>query len=355
MIHVRLPESETTVDASKPFILTLTSMHESGMKLLLEASDLKHASALDAETLRREIVNADALLIRTQGEVDAALLDCAPKLRVVGRHGVGVDQIDLEAATERGVLVLNTPGANSQAVCEHTIAFMIAVSKHFTRMNDAVLAGDYFRRTKFMGRELFGRSLGIVGFGRVGRRVGKAAHQGFGMNVVYNDIVAPPREDEIAAGARRVEFDELLQTCEYVSLHVPLDASTRRMINRSSLSKMRSDAILINTCRGPVVDEVAVAEALDAGKLWGYAADVFEVEPPPDDHPLIGRPDVFLTPHSAAQTVESLTNMATWIAEDMIGVLYGAAPRNPVNDPRRVAAARERLGLPPLTSSPWRR
>ena len=139
-------------------------------------------------------------------------------------------------------------------------------------------------------------------------------------------------------------MDELLASSEYVTLHVPLDSSTRGMIDREALAKMRPDAILINTCRGPVVVESAVAEALDAGRLWGYGADVFEVEPPPPGHPLIGRADVMLTPHSAAQTVEGLRNMATWIAQDVLGVLRGEAPRNPVNDPALVLANRRRLG-----------
>ena len=154
--------------------------------------------------------------------------------------------------------------------------------------------------------------------------MGEIAHLGFGMNVLYNDIVAPPEEVERRCNARRMEpAASCSETSEYVTLHVPLDASTRSMINRETLAMMRPDAILINTCRGPVVDEAAVAEALDAGRLWGYGADVFTVEPPPPGHPLIGRPDVMLTPHSAAQTEEWLRTMATTIAEEVVGVLRG--------------------------------
>lgn len=338
---------------AKPRILSLTGMHESGLGMLRRSADLHMASALDPETLRREVGGVDAIVIRTQGVIDSALLDCADRLRVIGRHGVGFDQIDIPAATERGVLVVNTPGANSQAVCEHAIAMMIGLSKHFTRMIDAVAAGDYHRRVKFVGREIAGRTLGVVGFGRVGRRVGKAAFQGFGMKVLYNDVVPIDPEHAQAANARQVSFDELMSSSDYISLHVPLDDSTRRMINDRSLALVREGAVLINTCRGPVVDEAAVARALDSGRLWGYGADVFEVEPPPADHPLIGRPDVFFTPHSAAQTLESLTNMSSWVARDVLGVLSGEPPRNPVNDPATVSANRKRLGLPPLAPSPW--
>lgn len=338
----------------RPFILSLTTMHESGMRILHEAGEVRMASALDPQTLQREIVAADALVIRTAGVIDAALMDCAPRLRVVGRHGVGYDQVDVPAATDRGIQVVYTPGANTEAVAEHTIAFMIGLSKHLPQQMTALLEGRYNDRTKLVGRDIRGRTLGIIGFGRIGCRVGEIAYTGFGMRVLYNDIVPIPPAVEARAGARSVSFEELLRESEYVTLHVPLDDSTRNMIDREALGKMRPDAILINTCRGPVIDEQAVAEALDAGRLWGYGGDVFTIEPPPADHPLIGRPDVLLTPHSAAQTIESLRNMATGVAEDVVGVLHGEPPRNPVNDPAKVAASRRRLGLPALSEG-WRR
>jgi D-3-phosphoglycerate dehydrogenase len=334
--------------SQRPIILSQTTMHESGMSLLREASELRMASGTDPATLRREVVDADALIIRTGGVVDAALMDCGRELKVVGRHGVGYDQIDIEAATERGIQVLYTPGANTQSVCEHVFAMMIGLSKHFPQMMAALAAGNYFARTSMTGRDLFGRTLGIIGFGRIGRRVGETAKAAFNMRVLYNDIVPAPPEVEAKAGTRRVRFEEVLEASEFLTLHVPLDASTRGLINRAALARMRPDAILINSSRGPVVIESAVAQALDAKRLWGYGADVFEEEPPPKDHPLIGRPDVMLTPHIAAQTEEGLRNMATWIAQDVLGVLRGKAPRNPVNDPAWVNANRRRLGLAPL-------
>ncbi|MFO0951768.1 MAG: hydroxyacid dehydrogenase [Isosphaeraceae bacterium] len=336
----------------RPNILSLTQMHESGMSLLREAGDLRLASGTDPQTLQREVVGADALIIRTGGIVDAALMDRGKDLKVVGRHGVGYDAIDVPAATERGIQVVYTPGANTQSVAEHVFMMMIGVSKHFTRMQAAVNAFDYHGRVRYTGRDLAGRTLGIIGFGRIGRRVGAMARQAFGMRVLYNDIVAAPPEIEEQAGARRVGFQELLAASEYVTLHVPLDDSTRGLIREETLALMRADAILINACRGPVVIERDVALALDAGRLWGYAADVFEEEPPPKGHPLIGRPDVMFTPHSAAQTVEGLTNMATTVAQEIIAVLRGELPRNPVNDPVAVEAQRRRLGLPPLYVQP---
>jgi phosphoglycerate dehydrogenase-like enzyme len=332
----------------RPIVLTLSKIHESGMKLLRESAEVHMASALDPETLRSEVVDADGVIIRTGGAVDAAMMDCGPRLKVVGRHGVGFDCIDVEAATERGIQVVYTPGANTESVCEHVFAMMIGVSKHFPFMMAELARGNYLGRTSRTGRDIFGRTLGIIGFGRIGQRVGAVAYRGFGMRVLYHDIVAPPPEAEAAAGATRVSCDELLAQSEYVTLHVPLDDSTRRMIDRTALAKMRPDAILINCARGPVVVEADVAAALDAGQILSYGGDVFEDEPPPPDHPLIGRPDCMLTPHSAAQTIEGLSNMATWVVQDVLGVLQGRAPRNPVNDPERVNANRRRHGLEPL-------
>jgi D-3-phosphoglycerate dehydrogenase / 2-oxoglutarate reductase len=272
-----------------PIIFSLTGMHQSGLRLLREAGELRMASALDPTTLRREVVGADALIIRTGGVIDAALLDAGRTLKVVGRHGVGYDQIDVDAATARGVQVVYTPGANTQSVAEHVFALMIGLSKHFPRMTAALAAYNYHARTSMTGRDIAGKTLGIVGFGRIGRRVGEIAHLGFDMDVRYTDIIAPPEEVERRCRARRLELPELLATSDYITLHVPLDATTRGMINRETLALMRPETILINTARGPVVDEAAVAEALDAGRLWGYGADVFTVEPPPAGHPLIGR------------------------------------------------------------------
>ena len=187
----------------RPIILSLTSMHESGLSILREATELRMASALDPATLQREVVGAEGLIIRTGGVVDAALLDRGKELRVVGRHGVGYDQIDVDAATARGIQVVYTPGANTQSVAEHVFALMIGLSRHFPRMMAGLAAGNYHVRTSMTGREIAGKSLGIIGFGRIGRRVGEIAYLGFGMKVVYHDIVPAPTEVEQRANARR--------------------------------------------------------------------------------------------------------------------------------------------------------
>ncbi len=331
----------------RPNILSLTGMHEAGLSLIKQRADLRMASALDAATLEREVKGADGLIIRTGGVVDESLLNHGRDLRVVGRHGVGYDQIDVAAATARGVQVVYTPGANTQSVAEHVFAMMIALSKFFPQMTRALEAGNYHARTSMTGREIAGKSLGIVGFGRIGRRVARIATQGFHMRVVYNDIVPAPPELETELAVKRVDLTEALRS-DYVTLHVPLDSSTRSMIDAAAIALMSPKTILINTCRGPVVDEAAVARALDEKRLWGYGGDVFTVEPPPRAHPLIGRPDVLLTPHSAAQTEEGLRTMAVTIAHEVLDVLDGKMPDYPVNNPAEVEETRQRLGLEPL-------
>jgi phosphoglycerate dehydrogenase-like enzyme len=333
---------------SPPTILLVHKMHDSGIRLLRELGEVRFASGSDPETLQREVVGAEALIIRTGGVIDGPLFDRGKDLKVVGRHGVGYDQIDVDAATERGIQVVYTPGANTQSVSEHVFGLMIGISKHFPPMMAELARGNYLARTSLTGRELAGKTLGIIGFGRIGRRVGEMAHLGFGMKVLYHDIVPAPEEVELRAGARRVGFREVLESSDYVTLHVPLDDGTRGMIDGSALALMRSQTVLINTSRGPVVDEAAVARALDAYRLWGYGADVFAEEPPPPGHPLIGRPDVMLTPHSAAQTEEGLRNMATMVAQDVAAVLQGFPPQYPVNDPFQIEHIRQKHGLPSL-------
>ncbi len=203
--------------SSRPLILLIHKMHESGMRMLREAGELRLASDSRPATLQSEVMGAEALVIRTGGVIDAPLMDRGRNLKVIGRHGVGYDQIDIEAATERGIQVVYTPGANTQSVSEHVFAFLIGLSKHFPRMTSELARGNYLARTILTGREIAGKTLGIIGFGRIGRRVGEIAHLGFGMKVLYHDIVPAPDEVELRAGARRVSFREILESSDYIT------------------------------------------------------------------------------------------------------------------------------------------
>ena len=335
----------------RPIIFSTTKMRESGLDRLRAGGELRFASSLDPATLHREIAPADALVVRTAGYYDGPLMDAAPRLRVIGRHGVGYDQIDVAAATARGIQVIYTPGANTQSVVEHVFAMLIALSKQFPAQARALAEGRYDDRTKLVGRDIAGKTLGIVGLGRIGKRVAAVARDGFGMRVLAADVLEfSPDVLHHAGNALPTPFADLLAQSDYITLHVPLDDSTRRMIDREALARIKPGAVLLNTCRGPVCDEAAVAEALASGRLFGYGADVYDVEPPPADPPLIGREDlnILLTPHSAAQTAESLTRMANEVADDVVGVLQGKPPLNPVNDPAEVSAVRRRLGKPPI-------
>lgn len=333
--------------SDRPIIVMTTTMNEAGTRLLREAGELRVVSPTDRVELLQAVADADALVVRTAGVYDAEVMDAAPRLKVIGRHGVGYDHVDIKAATARGILVVYTPGANTESVAEHALAMMIGLSKHFPQQGRSLREGRFHDRTAYCGRDILGRTLGIIGYGRIGKRLGEIAHRTFGMKVLYHDILPMSAEDEARAGAARLPFDEVLSRSEYVSMHVPLDASTRRMIDARALGLMRSDAILLNTCRGPVVDEQAVAEALDAGRLYGYGADVYDREPPPADHPLVHhKGNVMLTPHSAAQTGESLVNMARGVAEDVVRVLNGQRPENSVDNPETVLANRRALGKP---------
>ncbi len=308
------------------------------------------ASGTDPETLRREVVGADGLIIRTGGTVDAALLDCGKDLKVVGRHGVGYDAIDVDAATGAG-----HPG-RLHAGGEHAERRRARL-RHDDRPLEALPPDGQGRRARSTstpgpGTPAATSSAGpsaIIGFGRIGRRVGRHGQGGVrDARALQRHRRRPRRGRSARPGRRGSRSKRCLKRSEYVTLHVPLDPSTRGMIDREAVALMRPDAILINACRGPVVVESAVAEALAAGKLWGYGADVFEHEPDLAGNPLIGRDDVMLTPHSAAQTEEGLSNMARGVAEDVLGVLRGDRPLNPVNDPEAVEASRRRLGLAPL-------
>jgi D-3-phosphoglycerate dehydrogenase len=331
--------------SDRPIIVMTTTMNEAGTRLLREAGEVRVVSPTDRGELLHAVADADALVVRTAGVYDVEVMDAAPRLKVIGRHGVGYDHVDVPAATARGILVVYTPGANTESVAEHALAMMIGLSKHFPQQGRSLREGRFHDRTAYCGRDILGRTLGIIGYGRIGKRLGEVAHRAFRMKVLYHDILTMSAEDEARAGASRRTFDEVLSESEYVSMHVPLDASTRRMIDRRALGLMRPDAILLNTCRGPVVDEAAVAEALDAGRLYGYGADVYDREPPPADHPLVHHNgNVLLTPHSAAQTGESLVNMARGVAEDVVRVLHGERPENAVEDPSVVLEIRRSLG-----------
>jgi len=283
--------------------------------------------------LMAALAGADGLIVRSETKVDRALLAAGPDLTVVARAGVGVDAIDVEAATEAGIIVLNTPAANTLAATEQTFALMLSLAR-FTPDAVASLRASIWDRKPFIGFELFGKTLGIVGLGRIGGNIASRA-KAFGMKVITHDpYISSARAD--AFDATLVSLDELLGAADVVTLHVPLTQATRGMIDRSKLAKMKKTAYIVNCARGGVIVEQDLLDALDAGVLAGAAIDVVAEEPPPPGGTgakLHVHPKVYATPHLGGSTHEALARIATELAHDVAAVLVGAPASGVVNAP----------------------
>lgn len=318
-------------------IVVADKISERGLELLREPG---WEVVLPApEALGAELADADGLVVRSATRVTAQLLEQAPRLRVLGRAGVGVDNISLEAATRRGVLVMNTPGGNATSVAEHTLALVLALARAVPRLNSATHAGRW-EKSSALGMELRGKALGLIGLGRVGNEVAQRA-RALEMRVLACD---PYISEQVAqeAGVELVPLDELLARSDIVSLHTSLSPSTAGMINAATLAKMKRGALLVNTARGDLVDEAALAEALRTGRLAGAGLDVFAVEPPRES-PLLGLPNVIATPHVAGSTAEAQEEVGTEIAQQVRDFLAEGVIRNAVNLPTLSAEQSRRL------------
>ncbi len=328
-------------------------LSDEGLAVLRDAAafDVVVVNGADAAALKTALADADALLVRSGTKVTAELIDAAPRLKLVGRAGTGVDNIDLPASTRRGLVVMNTPDANSIAAAEQTLALILGLVRNLAPAAES-LAGGRWERTKFLGTELSGKTLGVFGFGRIGREVTRRA-LAFDMTVLVHD---PFITTEIARSheATAVSTDELLAAADIITLHAPLTKSTRHMIGAREIGLMKPGARIVNCARGGLVDETALLAALESGKLAGAALDVFEQEPP-QESPLIGRPDVLATPHLGASTREAQENVAVELAKQVRDHFLTGAVRNAVNMPSLTAEAyqqaapyldlAERLGL----------
>jgi D-3-phosphoglycerate dehydrogenase len=276
-----------------------------------------------------DLADADALIVRSATRVTPELLEKAPRLRAVGRAGVGVDNIDLDAATRRGVLVMSTPGGNAVSVAEHTFALLLALARQVPKLDAAIHAGRW-EKSSAAGTELRGKSLGLIGLGRIGGEVARRA-RAFEMRVLAFD----PYISEAAAreaGVELVPLDRLLAESDFVSLHAALSPATQNLINAGTLAKMKPGARLVNAARGELVDEAALADALKSGRLAGAALDVF-AEEPPKNSPLTALPNVIATPHVAGSTEEAQEEVGTLIAQQVRDFLAEGVIRNAVNLP----------------------
>jgi D-3-phosphoglycerate dehydrogenase len=281
------------------------------------------------DELRRLAADVEAWLIRSGTRITADLIDSAPRLRVIGRAGVGVDNVDLDAATRRGVLVVNAPDGNTVSTAEHTCALLLALARQVPRAASSIAGGQWDRKT-FTGVELDGKTLGVVGLGKVGRAVAERM-RAFGMRVLAFDPVLAPEAAE-RAGAEAVPLERIWAESDFITFHTPLNEATRGLLNRTSLAQCRDGVRIVNAARGGIVDEAALLEALESGKVAGAALDVFSEEPPPAGlRALLEHPRVVATPHIAASTDEAQEKVAIQVAEDVLRALAGEAVRNPVN------------------------
>lgn len=282
------------------------------------------------EKLLEIIPDYDAVIVRSSGRIDAELLTRTSRLKVIGRAGMGLDNVDIDAASLRGVMVINTPGANTVATAEHTMALLLAVCRHIPQADASVRAGQWARK-QFEGVQLYKKVLGIVGLGRVGSQVARRA-QAFDMTVIAYD---PYISDEVARDLKvtLVELDELLARADFISLNAALTPEARGMINAETIARMKPGVRLVNCARGALIDEAALVDALRSGHIAAAALDVFACEPLPADSPLRSLSNVVLTPHLAASTVEAQRDVGTQIVERVLGALRGEDFRNVVNMP----------------------
>ena len=311
-------------------ILVSDKLGSAGLELLEQAADVSYdvKTGLSKEELLAIMPEYDALIIRSGTQADADVLAAGKKLKVVGRAGIGVDNIDIPAATARGIVVMNTPGSNSVATAEQTMTLMLAVSRHTVPAHNSLTARQW-NRAQYVGTELFGKALGIVGLGRIGRLVAERA-KAFGMTVLAHDPFVKA-EDAAQLGVSLVSLDRVFSQADYLTLHTAVTPQTTRMINRPALKKMKKGVIIINVARGKLIDEAALAEALQEGQVKAAALDVYASEPPADDNPLFDLPNVLHTPHLGASTVEAQRNVATQIVGQILDCLRGVETRHAVN------------------------
>jgi D-3-phosphoglycerate dehydrogenase len=311
-------------------VLVAEPLSDAGLEVLRAACDVDEASGADRAALLDRLASCEGLVVRSATKVDTELLAAGPRLRVVGRAGVGVDNVDVAEATRRGIVVCNAPQSNSVSAAEHTVALMLALARHVPQA-DAALRNGRWERSRFSGVELADKTLGLLGFGRIGQLVAGRA-RGLGMRVIgYDPYVADERFRDL--GVTRVERPEdVYAGADFISLHLPLTPETRHTINVRALAAFRPNARLINAARGDLVDTEALIEALRSGQLAGAAIDVFEEEPLTSS-PLFELPNAIVTPHLAASTAEAQDRAGLVIAEQVVAALRGGSVRYALNIP----------------------
>jgi D-3-phosphoglycerate dehydrogenase / 2-oxoglutarate reductase len=312
-------------------VLVTDNLSAKGVEILQRTPGIETVvdNEITADGLRKSLKDFDALVVRSRTKLTADLIEAAERLKVVGRAGTGLDNIDLEAATKRGIAVMNTPGGNTVTTAEHAISLLLSLTRNVPQASASIKTGKWEKK-KFQGRELANKTLGVLGMGKVGAVVADRA-KGLKMHVIAYD---PYLSVETAQkkGVEAVSFDALLCRSDYVTIHVPLNDSTHHLVGAEAFSKMKDGVMLVHCARGGIVDEQALLEALKSGKVAGDALDVFETEPP-GQSPLIALDNVICTPHLGASTTEAQENVAVAVAEQIVDFLLRGLIRNAVNVP----------------------
>ncbi|XP_027122617.2 D-3-phosphoglycerate dehydrogenase 1, chloroplastic-like [Coffea arabica] len=325
------PRRDSILTPPKPTILVSEKLGEAGLQLLRTFANVDCSYNLSPDDLCAKISLCDALIVRSGTKVTRQVFQAAQgRLKVVGRAGVGIDNVDLQAATEFGCLVVNAPTANTIAAAEHGIALLASMARNVPQADASMKAGKW-QRNKYVGVSLVGKTLAVMGFGKVGSEVARRA-KGLGMNVIAHDPYAPADRAR-AIGVDLVSFDEAISTADFISLHMPLTPATSKIFNDETFSKMKKGARIINVARGGVIDEDALVRALDSGTVAQAALDVFTEEPPPKDSKLVQHENVIVTPHLGASTKEAQEGVAVEIAEAVVGALKGELAATAVNAP----------------------
>jgi D-3-phosphoglycerate dehydrogenase len=313
-----------------PRVLISDKLETPGLDLLRQAGiELDERHGLTGSALQEALQAADGVIVRSGTRITGELLENPGRLRAVVRAGVGVENIDVAAATRRGIVVMNTPGGNTVSTAEHTITLLLALARQLPAA-DASLRQARWERGKFIGTQLAGKTLGVVGLGRVGREVARRA-TGLDMKVVgYDPFLSPDRAAQLGIEAVP-DLDALLPRCDFLTVHTPLTDETRNLIGAGQIARMKQGARILNCARGGIIDETALADALRSGQIGGAALDVFVQEPPPPDHPLLKLPNVVLTPHLGASTVEAQASVALEAAQLLIDFLTRGVVQFAVN------------------------
>ncbi|HZG75722.1 MAG TPA: hydroxyacid dehydrogenase, partial [Paenibacillus sp.] len=295
-------------------VLVSDPISDLGLQQLTDATDIavEKKIGLSEDELVAVIGEYDALLVRSQTRVTERVLAAGTRLKVVGRAGVGVDNIDLDAATKRGVIVINAPDGNTITTCEHTFAMMMALARHIPQAYRKTVEGVWDRKS-FLGVELRNKVLGVLGMGRIGSEVAKRA-KAFGMDVIgYDPFLSEDRAEKM--GVRLGSVDDIIRQADFMTVHTPLTNETHHMIAKPQFEVMKRGMRIINCARGGIIDEMALKEAIDEGIVAGAAFDVFEEEPPKPDHPFLSHPKIIVTPHLGASTIEAQENVAIDVSE----------------------------------------